>query len=88
MLKFLHVAQISNFRIFLANLCSDLKHVVLSHLDELLGLRYMVEKLQMFSFLPNFNCIKSPPIALDISQTLYKGLFDIFNKIRLLTLTI
>jgi hypothetical protein len=45
MLKFLYVAQISNFRIFLTDLCSDLKHVVLSRLDELLGLRYMVEKL-------------------------------------------
>jgi hypothetical protein len=50
MLKFLHVAQIFNFRVFLANLSPNFKHVVLSHLDELLGLRYMVRKLQMSSF--------------------------------------
>jgi hypothetical protein len=50
MLKFLHVAQISNFRIFLADLSPNFKHVVLSNLDELLGLWYMVGKLQMSSF--------------------------------------
>ena len=44
MLKFLHVARIFNFRIFLSDLSPDFKHVVLSHLDELLGLQYMVEK--------------------------------------------
>jgi hypothetical protein len=44
MLKFFYVAQISNFHI-LADLSLDLKHVILSHLDALLGLRYMVRKL-------------------------------------------
>jgi len=50
MLKFLHVARNSNFCIFLADLNPDFKHVVLSCLDELLGLRYMIEKFQMSSF--------------------------------------
>jgi hypothetical protein len=45
MLKFLHVARIFNFRIFLADLSHDFKHVVLSHLNELLGLQYIVGKL-------------------------------------------
>ena len=45
MLKFLYVARISNFHIFLADLSLDLKHVILSHLDALLGLQYMVRKL-------------------------------------------
>ena len=39
MLKFLHEARISNFRIFLADLSPDFKHVVLFHLNELLGLQ-------------------------------------------------
>jgi len=50
MLKFLHVARIFNFRIFLADLSLDFKYVILSHLDELLSLRYMVGKLSMSSF--------------------------------------
>jgi hypothetical protein len=45
MLEFLHVVRISNFYIFLADLNPDFKRVILSHLDELLGLRYMVGKL-------------------------------------------
>jgi len=67
MLKFLHIAWISNFCILLADLSSDFKHVVLSRLDELLGLRYTVGKFQMFSFYPNFNQSKIPPVALDVS---------------------
>jgi hypothetical protein len=50
MLKFLHVARISNFCIFFTDLSPDFKHIVLSYLDELLNLRYVVEKLQMSSF--------------------------------------
>jgi len=45
MLKFLHVAQIFYFRIFLVDLNPNFKHVVLSRLDKLLGPQYMVEKL-------------------------------------------
>jgi len=44
MLKFFHVVGIFNFYIFLADLNPDFKHVVLSRLDELLGLRYIFEK--------------------------------------------
>jgi hypothetical protein len=45
MLKFLHIAQMFNFCIFLAYLSLDFKHVVLSRLDKILGLRYMVGRL-------------------------------------------
>jgi hypothetical protein len=38
MLKFFHVARISNFYIFLADLSFDFKHVILFCLDELLDL--------------------------------------------------
>jgi hypothetical protein len=74
MFKFLHVAWISNFYIFLADLSLDFIHVILSHLDELLGLRYMVGKLQMSCFHPNFNHITISPVAPDISQTVHEGL--------------
>jgi hypothetical protein len=74
MVKFLHVAWISNFCIFLADLSADFKHVILSRLDELLGLRYIVGKFQMSSFYPNFNRSKIPPVALDMSQTVYEVL--------------
>jgi hypothetical protein len=67
MLKFLHEARISNFRIFLADLSPDFKHVVLFHLNELLGLQYMVGKLHMSSFQPNFNRRKILLVALDMS---------------------
>jgi len=53
MLKFIHVVWISNFYIFLA----DFKHVVLSRLNELLGLWYIAGKSQISSFyimFPNF----------------------------------
>ena len=48
MLKFLHVAQISNFCMFFAYLSYDFKHVVLSRL-------YIVDKFHMSSFQPNLN---------------------------------
>jgi hypothetical protein len=52
----------------------DFKHVVLSRLDELLGLRYIVGKFQMSSFYPNFNRNKITPVTLDMSQIVHKGL--------------
>jgi hypothetical protein len=73
MLKFLHVAWISNFCIFLTDLSPDFKHVILFCLDELLGLRYIVGKFQMSSFYPNFNRSKIPLVALDMSQTVHEG---------------
>jgi hypothetical protein len=65
--KFLHVARISNFLTFLADFNLDLKHVVHSFLDELLSISYMVGKLEIFSFQPNLNHNKIPPIALNMS---------------------
>jgi len=73
MLKFLHVAWIFDFCIFLADLSPDFKYVVLSRLDELLGLRYIVGKFQMSSFYLNFNRRKIPPVALNMSQTVHEG---------------
>jgi hypothetical protein len=74
MLKFLYETRISNFRIFLANLSPDFKHVILFHLDELLGLRYMIEKLQMSSSHSNFNRNKISSVTPDMSQTVHGGL--------------
>jgi hypothetical protein len=74
MLRFLHVAWISNFCICLADLSPDFKHAVLSHFNELLGLRYIVGKFQMSSFYTNFNRSKIPSVALDMSQTVHEGL--------------
>jgi len=74
MLKFFHVTWISNFHIFLTDLSPDFKHVILSRLNELLNLQYMVRNLQMFSFHPNFNRGKIPPVAPDIFQTVHEGL--------------
>jgi len=74
MLKFLHVAWISNFRKFLAYLSPDFKHIILSYLDEWLGLRYIFREFQMSSFYPNFNRNKIPPIALDMSQTVHESI--------------
>jgi hypothetical protein len=62
------------FCIFLADFSLDFIYVILSHLDELLGLRYMVGKLQMSCFHPNFNHITISPVAPDISQTVHEGL--------------
>jgi hypothetical protein len=47
MLKLFYGAQISNFYIFLADFSFDFKHIVLSRLDELLGLTYMVGNLDV-----------------------------------------
>jgi len=74
MLKFFHVARISNFRIFLADLSPDFKQVVLFRLNELLGLQYMVEKLHMSNFQPNFNCSKLLLVPPDMSQTIHEGI--------------
>jgi len=74
MLKFLCIAKIFNFCIFLTYSSPDLKHVVLPHLHAILDLRYMVGKFQMSSFQLNFNYGKIPPVALDMSQTVYEGL--------------
>jgi hypothetical protein len=50
-----YVARISNFRTFLQIFIPDLKHVILSPLDELLGLLYLVGKLEMSNFQTNLN---------------------------------
>jgi hypothetical protein len=42
MLKFLDIARISNFCTFLTDSSSDFKHVILSCLNELLDLPYIV----------------------------------------------
>ena len=74
MLKFIHVAQISNFRTFLADFNPDFKHIVLSCLDELIGLPYMVRKLEMSSFQSKLNQSNIPLVTLDMSQTVHKDL--------------
>jgi hypothetical protein len=53
MLKFLHVARISNFTFLVDFSLNFKKHVILSHLDVLLGLPYMIENIDMSSFYPN-----------------------------------
>jgi hypothetical protein len=58
MLKFLYVARISNFHIFLADLSHDFKHIIFSCQDALLRLRYMIGKLQMSSFQNNLKATK------------------------------
>jgi len=45
MLKFFHVARISNFYIFLIYMSHILKYIVPFRLDALLGLQYMVGKI-------------------------------------------
>jgi hypothetical protein len=74
MLKFLNVSQIFNFRMFLINFSPDFKHVVLSRLDKLLGLSYIVGKFEMSSFQPNLNRNKISHVASYISQTIHEGL--------------
>jgi len=74
MLKFIYIAWISNFCIFLTDLSPDFKHVVLSRLDELLDLQYIVGNFQMSSFYPNFNRSKISLVALDMSQTVHKDI--------------
>jgi len=50
----------------LANFKFDFKHVVLFFMDELMGLSYMDEKLEMSSLQPKFNCSKIPSISLEM----------------------
>jgi hypothetical protein len=52
MLKFLHIARISNFRTFLTDFGPDFKHVVLCHVDELLALPYKLESLRCLVSIP------------------------------------
>jgi len=72
MLKFLLVAWISNFCIFLAEFNFDFKHVALTRLDELLCLPYMIENLKISSFQHNLNCNKIPLVALNMSSIVYE----------------
>jgi len=65
--KFLHVARITSFLTFLANFNLDLKHVIHSFLDELLGISYIFGKLEISSFQPNLNHTKIPLIASNMS---------------------
>jgi hypothetical protein len=75
MLKLLNVTRISHFCTLMADFSSNFKPInILSYLDELLSLQYMVRKLEMSSFHHNLNRIKSPPVALDMSQTVHEGL--------------
>jgi len=74
MLKFLHVAWISNFHIFLVDFSPDFKHVVLSFLDELLNLPYMVGKPEVSSFQPNLNGRNITLISLNMFQTVHECL--------------
>jgi len=60
MLKFFHVARIFNFCILLVDFSPNFKHVILSHLDELLNLTYMVGNHNMYGFHPNLNQRKIP----------------------------
>jgi len=74
MLKFIHVTLISNFHTFLTDFSPNFKHIVLSHLDELLVLPYMVENLEMYNFQTNLNCSKILLVLLDMSQTVHECL--------------
>jgi hypothetical protein len=69
MLKFFHVARIFNFCTLLADFNHDFKHVVLFHLNELLGLPYMIS-----SFHPKLNIRSIPLVAPYMSQIVHKGL--------------
>ena len=42
-------------------------------LDELLGLRYIIEKFQVFSLYLNFNISKFLFIVLDVSQAVHES---------------
>jgi hypothetical protein len=55
-------------------LSPNFKHVVLSRLDELLGLQYIVRNFQISNFYLNFNRSKISPVALDMFQTIHEGL--------------
>jgi hypothetical protein len=74
MQKIIHVAQISNFRIFLVDFSPDFKHIVFFRLNELLGLSYMVGKFEISSFQPNMNNIKISLVYSDMSQIVHGSL--------------
>jgi len=52
----------------------NFKHVILSHLNELLDLQYIVGKFQKYSFYPNFNRSKIPPVTLNMSQIVHEDI--------------
>jgi len=52
----------------------NFKHIVLSHLNALMGTPYMVGKIKMSSFHPNLNRRRESLVAPDMSQTVRKGL--------------
>jgi hypothetical protein len=74
MLKFLYIARISNFRTFMTNFSFYFKHVILSHLDKLLGLSYMIGNIEISSFYPNLNHNTIPPIVANMFQTVHERL--------------
>jgi hypothetical protein len=74
MLKFLFVAWIFNFRIFLTDFSPEFKFIGFSHLDELLCLQYMDRKLEMCSLYNNLNCNTIAPVVPDMSQTIHESL--------------
>jgi hypothetical protein len=74
MQKIIHVVRISNFRIFLVDFSPDFKHIVLSRLDELSGLSYMIGKFEISSSQPNMNNNKISPVYPDMSQIVHGSL--------------
>jgi len=52
----------------------NFKHVILSYLNELLDLQYIVGKFQKYSFYPNFNRSKIPPVTLNMSQIVHEDI--------------
>jgi len=52
---------------------SNFNHIVLSYLDELVGLSYIIRKVNMSSFQPHWNRIQNPPAASDMTQQVDKG---------------
>jgi hypothetical protein len=86
--KILHAAWISNFCTFLQIFIYDFKHLVLSRLDELLGVPYMVRKLEISSFQTNLNRRQIPPLAPNSPKQYTKVLSDKFDKICLVSSTL
>jgi hypothetical protein len=66
MLKFLHEARISDFTHSWHIFSPDFKYIILFCLDKLLGLPYIVENLEMFSFHHNLNGNKISHVAPDM----------------------
>jgi len=66
----------------------DFKHLVLSRLDELLGVPYMVRKLEISSFQTNLNRRQIPPLAPNSPKQYTKVLFGKFDKICLVSSTL